>query len=65
MAEEKTLSVGKHKQQAISDVPDQYLVWLAAREKVTNKEDQKLAIEELKLRGKNHLLPSPVKRISP
>ena len=65
MPEEKTLSVGKHKQQAIGDVPDHYLVWLATRQKVTNKDDQKLAIEELKARGKDHLLPSPVKRISP
>lgn len=59
------LSIGKHKQQAIGDVPDHYLVWLATRQKVTNKEDQKLAIEELKARGKDHLLPSAVKHISP
>jgi uncharacterized protein (DUF3820 family) len=65
MSEEKTLSVGKHKHQAIGDVPDHYLVWLATRQKVTNKEDQKLAVEELKARGKDHLLPSPVKYIDP
>jgi hypothetical protein len=65
MPEEKTLSVGKHKQQPISNVPDHYLVWLATRQQITNKEDQKLAIEELKARGKDHLLPSPVKHISP
>ena len=58
-------SVGKHKQQAIGHVPDHYLVWLATRQNVTNKEDQELAIEELKARGKDHLLPSPVKRIAP
>lgn len=65
MSDEKTLSVGKHKQQAIGDVPDGYLVWLATRQKVTNKRDQELAIEELKARGKDHLLPSPVKHIIP
>jgi hypothetical protein len=31
----------------------------------SNKEDQKLAIEELKARGNDHLLPSPVKHIPP
>ncbi len=47
----------------MGDVPDHYLVWLATRQKLTNKEDQELAIEELKARGKDYFLPSPVKRI--
>jgi uncharacterized protein (DUF3820 family) len=65
MSEEKTLSFGKHKLEPIGNVPDHYLVWLATRQKVTHKEDQELAVKELKDRGKDHLLPSPVKRLPP
>lgn len=53
-----SLSYGKYADAPVSTVPDDYLVWVATRK---NHKDKAIALQELKERGKEYMLPSQIK----